>query len=42
VRELLDKIGIKYAAPPSEFKQLAIPEIVENVFKFTAIVQCFR
>jgi S1-C subfamily serine protease len=42
VRELLDKIGIKYAVPPSEFKHLAIPEIVENVFKFTAIVQCFR
>ena len=42
VRKLLDKIGIKYAAPPSEFKQLAIPEIAENVFKFTAIVQCFR
>src|SRR5215469_2640293 len=42
VRKLLDKIGIKYAAPPSEFEQLAIPEIAENVFKFTAIVQCFR
>ena len=42
VRELLDKIGVRYAAPPSEFKQLAIPEIVENVFKFSAIVQCFR
>jgi S1-C subfamily serine protease len=42
VRKLLDKIGIKYAVPSSEFKQLAIPEIAENVFKFTAIVQCFR
>ena len=42
VRKLLDKIGIKYATPPSEFKQLAIPEIAENVFKFIAIVQCFR
>ena len=36
VRKLLDKIGIKYAAPPSEFKQLAVSEIAENVFKFTA------
>src|SRR5215469_9418966 len=29
VRKLLDKIGIKYVAPPSEFKQLATPEMVE-------------
>jgi S1-C subfamily serine protease len=42
VRELLDKSGVKYAAPPSEFEQLATPEIAEKVFKFTAIVQCFK
>jgi S1-C subfamily serine protease len=41
-RELLDKSGVKYAASPSEFEQLATPEIAERVFKFTAAVQCFK
>jgi hypothetical protein len=39
---LLDKNGIKYDASPSKLEQLATSEIAEKVFKFTAMVQCFR
>jgi uncharacterized protein len=42
VRALLDKNGIKYDASTSKFEQLATPEIAEKVFKFTAMVQCFK
>jgi len=41
-RALLDKNGIKYDASPSKPEQLATPEIAEKVFKFTAMVQCFK
>jgi hypothetical protein len=41
-RALLEKNGIKYDTSPSKFEQLATPEIAEKVFKFTAMVQCFR
>ena len=39
---LLDKNGIKYDASPSKLEQLATSEIAQKVFKFTAMVQCFR
>jgi uncharacterized protein len=42
VRLLFDKNGIKYDASPSTLEQLTTPEIAEKVFKFTAMVQCFK
>jgi uncharacterized protein len=41
-RALLDKNGIRYDASPSKFEQLATPDIAEKVFKFTAMVQCYK
>jgi len=41
-RALLDKNGIKYDASPSNFEQLTTPEIADKVFRFTAMVQCFK
>ena len=40
-RALLDKNGIKYDVSPSDVV-LTTPDIAEKVFKFTAMVQCFR
>jgi S1-C subfamily serine protease len=41
-RALLDKNGIEYDAPLSKVEQLATPEIAEKVFKFIAMIQCFK
>jgi S1-C subfamily serine protease len=41
-RALLDKNGIKYDASPFKIEQLTTPEIADKVFKFTAMVQCFK
>lgn len=41
-RALLDKNGVRYDASQSKVEQLAIPEIAEKVFKFTAMVQCYK
>jgi hypothetical protein len=40
-RALLDKNGIKYDVSSSDVV-LATSDIAEKVFKFTAMVQCFR
>ena len=42
VRELLAKSGVKFVASPSELEQFSTPEVAERVFKFTAMVQCFK
>jgi uncharacterized protein len=39
---LLDKNNIKYDTAPSNIEQLATPEIAEKVFRFTAMVQCYK
>jgi hypothetical protein len=41
-RALLDKNSVKYDTAPSNSEQLATPEIAEKVFKFTAMVQCYK
>jgi len=41
-RALLDQNSIKYDTVTSNSEQLATPEIAEKVFKFTAIVQCYK
>jgi uncharacterized protein len=41
-RALLDKNSIKYDTTPSNIEQLATPEIAEKVFRFTAMVQCYK
>jgi S1-C subfamily serine protease len=40
-RALLGKNGIKYAVSPSDVA-LTTPDVAAKVFKFTAMVQCFR
>jgi hypothetical protein len=40
-RTLLDKNSIRYDPSPSNI-ELATPEIADKVFKFTAMVQCYK
>jgi hypothetical protein len=41
-RALLDKNSVKYETAPSKTELLAIPEIAEKLFEFTAMVQCYK
>jgi S1-C subfamily serine protease len=41
-REFLDKYSIKYETAPPKTEPLATPEIAEKVFKFTAMIQCYK
>jgi uncharacterized protein len=41
-RALLDKNSVKYDTALSRTEPLATPEIAEKVFKFTAMVQCYK
>jgi hypothetical protein len=41
-RALLDKNNVKYDTSPSKTELLGTPEIAEKVFKFTAMVQCYK
>jgi S1-C subfamily serine protease len=41
-RALLDKNGVKYETLPSKTEALSTPDIADKVFKFTALVQCYK